>query len=153
MKCFRVRDAQTVENFLTVDVLDGVAYVPTGGLQKPYVRANEELRSAIGETRRISNASLLDGMRSSLILTPENAEDAHKALVVIPCSRAYHYTGLSRAMQPVSHTNDNLAITVVLEPGQSITAMPIVRTLAESAQMKPFAIGFDGENVFVRSDA
>jgi len=153
MKCFRVRDAATVESFLTVNVLDGVAYVPTGGSLKPYVRADEELCSAIGETRRITSASLMDGVRSSLILTPEKADDAHKALVVIPCSRALHYTGLTRAMQPLGHTNDKLAITVVLEPGQSFSAIGIARTLAESAQLKPFVIGFDGDNVYVRSAA
>lgn len=168
MKCFRVRLGESgivVDAGLKFHVLDGMGYVPTGGLSMPY------LRVASGLTRGqrlgvVADASLVQSLSfRGLVLQriPQRKPlrpirkpcdpslgvcyDIEDGAVVVLPSGAYNFE-VGRHHVPFTPAS-NQALTIVMRPGETIKAFNITRTISE--KMVPMYLHFDGQTVTFKS--
>jgi len=161
MHFFRVKigqDANTVvEPFLEWQRLDGTAYIPVGGLSMSYISVSPDFEPT-DKTGRVMVGGIQPNARGGLELVPQGVvrttesgaksfipaseADDDRAFVVVP-SGAFDFD-IRHGQSPVSPRDRLAALSVVLHKGESIKAMPKVRTLREWDDVKPMYLTYHG---------
>ena len=141
MKCFRVWPEGRVDAQLPVRMMDGTAYVPTGGAERPYISVDQELVSneAVCEAGFEPQAN-----RRGVRLVESQGED-RRALVLVPCSAAFNFRPAVRSAS--GYHNDRVAQLIVMEPGESIIVFPVPRSLADAGREAAMELKYDGDAV------
>jgi hypothetical protein len=156
MHFFRVKLAQdnapVVEPFLEWMRLDGTSYISVGGSGLSYISVAPEFQ-ADDRTGRLQVGDIRPSSRGGIELVPQGtvgdgvfipsstgADD--RAFVVLP-SGAFDFQ-VDRDMLAASPRDRMQALSVVLQPGDVIKALPKVRTIREMDAMKPMYLHYHG---------
>jgi len=150
-----------VDSGLKFHVLDGMGYVPTGGLSMPYLRVAPGLHRGerLGVVKEASLVQSLSFRGLVLQRIPQRkplrpirmpcdpslgqCHDIEGGAIVVLPSGAYNFE-VGRNHVPFTPAG-NSALTIVMRPGETIKAFNIVRTISEP--MVPMYLHFDGETV------
>jgi len=151
MKAYRVRGEGEVVAGLNWKGMDGTAYIPVGGSNRPYVKVSPKLATASEREGSVFEVDFTVDGEGGMELVPavEVADPegirADCALVVIPTGGYdFQYDAGQLAVNPRC---GNACRVVVLQPGDEIRAFPKVRTHAEALKAKPLALRYDGKEV------
>ncbi len=151
MKAYRVRGEGEVVAGLNWKGMDGTAYIPVGGSNRPYVKVSPKLATASEREGSVFEVDFkVDGEGGMELVPTVDVADSDGvrqqcALVVIPTGGYdFHYGAHQLAVNPRC---GNACRVVVLQPGEVIRAFPKVRTHAEALKMQPLALSYDGEKV------
>lgn len=152
MKAFRVRDIGNVEKGLAWRSMDGTAFVSVGGTARSYLTVSPALTRGAPEGT-VETCDIVVPRPNELALIPLECcgsgcgghdRRMTAALIVVP-SGAYDFRVDPRRHLAVLPRAGNVALTVILDAGESIDAYPRVTRLTD--EHKPVRLSFDGRDV------
>ncbi len=151
MKAFRVRGEGEVVAGLGWKGMDGTAYIPVGGSNRPYVKVSPKLATASEREGSVFEVDFKVDGEGGMELVPtvdvadQDGVRGQCALIVIPTGGyEFHYDARHLAVNPRC---GNACKVVVLQPGEEIRAFPKVRTHAEALKASVLALRYDGSEV------
>lgn len=156
MKFFRIKVGDTgpvVVPYLEWQRFDGTAYVPVGGIGISYLSISPAFEPD-ERTGRVQVGSYKERVTGGIELIPQgvfrengafvpaNQADDDRAFVVLP-SGAYDFD-IPHDASPHSPRDRMAARVVVLNPGETIRAMPKVRNLRDWDSAKAMELTYHG---------
>lgn len=156
MQFFRIKvgqdNAPVIEPFLEWLRLDGTSYISVGGSGLSYISVAPEFqaddrtgRLQVGDIRPNSRGGIElfpQGIMRNGVFIPSSSGADDRAFVVLP-SGAYDFH-VDRGIHAVPRRDLMQALSVVLNPGDVIKALPKVRTIREMDAIKPMYLQYHG---------
>lgn len=156
MQFFRIKIGQdgapVIEPYLEWQRLDGISYIPVGGLGMSYLTVAPDFQ-ATERTGRLTCGNIAPSHRGGIELVPQGMvrngsfipdSDGNddRAFVVVP-SGAFDFD-VARDMVPCTPRDRMQALSVVLKLGDVVKAMAKVRTIREMDKTVPLYLAYHG---------